>query len=122
MIFAAKADTATAAAGAVAVAATAPLIGDYAVMLLASLLGGLVSLSGAPAHASRWDGAKYLFRAVAIGFSFAWIAAITVANSTGHEVVNVLWPVAFFLAWSGERLAALRNLVIKKMATWIGDR
>lgn len=122
MIFVAKAETATAAAGAVAVAATAPLLGDYAVMLLASLLGGLVSLSGAPSHASRWDGAKYLFRAVAIGFSFAWIAAITVANSTGHDVVTVLWPVAFFLAWSGERLAALRNLVIKKMATWIGDR
>lgn len=115
----AEASATTAAVGAV-VAAAGPLLGDYVVMLLASLLGGLVSLSSQPPHASRWDGAKYLFRCVAVAFSFAWVASLSAAAVTGHDHVTLLWPVAFFLAWSGDRLVSLRDRLLRGLSDAIG--
>jgi hypothetical protein len=85
-----------------AAALISPFLGQYAVIVFASLAGALWPLSSAPT-ATRRDGALLLLRlvvtAAALSGSVAWLIELKL----GYPASKVMAPVAFAIAAGGDR-------------------
>lgn len=107
-------------AAAAVIAASTPLAGEYAIIVLAALLGALVSLSKMEPHPEamrrRWDGAKFLFRSTAVSCAFTWLAASIAAKMTGQDMYQLLFPVAFAIGWVGDGWIGVRDKLVNKLA------
>lgn len=103
-------------AAATAAAATAPLLGDYAVIALAGLLGALVALSKVEPSTSRrrYDGALFIFRSVALAVAFTWVAATFASSYLGYDVAHWIFPVAFFIGWVGDGWIGVRDWFVRR--------
>ena len=103
-------------ASAIVLTAAAPLAGDYAIILLAGLLGALVALSKLDpgTHRRKWDGAKFVFRSVAIAFAFTWMFASIISRMVGYDVYMVLFPAAFLIGWVGDGWNGIRDRLLSK--------
>lgn len=88
--------------GAVAVAAIGPLLGDYSIILFASLAGGLWALASNETL-TRTQGAWLLMRLVSMAFVFAGSAAWAVDSQLHLPATHALAPVSFLIAAVGNR-------------------
>jgi hypothetical protein len=111
--------SARAAPVAVLIAVLTPLVDQYAGIVIAAIAGGLYPLAAART-ATRWEGAKLLFRftltAVVLAGSAAWALGFW-ASVPAH----VATPTgAFFLALIGDRWGDIRAAVVGRVLSLIG--
>jgi hypothetical protein len=103
---------------ALGIALFGPLFGEYAVILLAALAGGLLPLSSRPTE-SRLRGALFLLRVVLTSFIFTGLVVALVEQHTGLSVRLTLAPVAFVLAAIGDRWRELIDAVAERIKALI---
>lgn len=108
---------ATAAAG--AVVASAPMLGDYAVIILFAVFGAFVNVSrqrvpgDAPVLAI-----VAMARGVLISATFSWLASMWLSGHVSMPLAWLLAPVAFLLAFVGDDWFRLKDLALE----WIAAR
>lgn len=100
-----------------ALTVASPIAGDYAIIVIAAVLGASVALSRVDTTKNRrkWDGALYIFRSVAISVAFTGLAAGLLSKWLNHDIAQLLFPVAFFIARLGDDgLSMLIRLLAKR--------
>jgi len=102
---------------AAAVLASAPVLGDYVVIVMFAIFGAFVSVSrrvdivNAPIH-----GAITMTRAVLISATFSWLAAIWLAARIDLPAVYILAPVAFGIAFVGDDWFRIKDIALDWLA------
>ena len=101
----------TTAIAAAAIAASAPVAGEYAGIVIAALFGSLVALSRAK-QSSRANSALFIFRSVVIASFMTGIAAKIVGGYAGIQAVELTIPLAFIIAFIGDDWFRLKDSAV----------
>lgn len=113
------------AAGASLVAIASGLVGakfgPMATVMVAALIGTLVSL-GEVDTTSRTEAAKYVARYVAMAAILSGTLAYLVERYFEIPAVELLALVAFFIGWVGNRWLALREAIANAMSVFVGRK
>lgn len=106
-----------------AVVASAPLAGDYAVIVFASLAGALWPLSAA-SGITRMAGAMLVTRLVMTASALTWFVARLIELQYGIPMGHLLSPVAFVIAMMGDNwrkvVGALESVLTSKAKSVLG--
>lgn len=98
---------------AASITSAAPLFGEHAWIVLAALFGALVALSK-EWQTTRISAALFIFRAVAISTALTAVATNFLAPHIGQPPNELLLPVAFCIALSGDAIFKLKDWLIAK--------
>lgn len=100
------------AAAATAATAAGPFFGHYAAIALGAVFGALWTISRADGLSFITAG-KLFFRAVSVAMVFSTLIAHYLSEWLKYEVHEFLTPVAFFIAWVGDRWIDIRDRVLE---------
>ncbi|MCY1167118.1 hypothetical protein D9M73_70750 [compost metagenome] len=95
----------------VVAAALGPVLGPFALLLFAAVMGGLLSMSTSTTT-TRWEGFKFLAVGVGISFVLTGAAVWAVERYTNVPGNIAFMPVAFFIAAGRSKLMGLIDLAI----------
>lgn len=113
------------AAGASLVAIASGLVGakfgPMATVMVAALIGTLVSL-GEVDTTSRTEAAKYVARYVAMAAILSGTLAYLVERYFEIPALELLALVAFFIGWVGNRWLALREAIANALSVFVGRK
>lgn len=113
------------AAGAALVALASSLVGHrfgpLATIMVAALIGTLVSL-GEVDTTSRTDAAKYVARYVAMALILSGTLAYLVERYVQIPAVEMLALLAFLIGWVGNRWLALREAIAGALGVFVGRK
>ncbi len=97
-----------------AVVASAPLAGDYAVIVFASLAGALWPLSAAPGI-TRVAGAMLVTRLVMTSSALTWFVARMIEQHYSIPMSYVISPVSFAIAMLGDNWRKVAGVVVSSV-------
>lgn len=89
-------------------ASASPLLGQYAVILLAAIFGGLVALSWV-GNITKREGAWFMFRSVAFATALTSISAELLSRRFNVPAAEFLFPASFLIASVGDKWKSLRD-------------
>lgn len=92
-------------------ASASPILGKYALIMLAAVFGALVALSRTP-QSSRWEGIKQIFRSVCFATALASLAATILARYLDVPAYELLSPAAFLIAVIGDQWFMIKDKLI----------
>lgn len=95
--------------------------GPMATIVVAALIGSLVSL-GEVDTTSRAEAAKYVARYVAMAAILSGTLAYLVERYLAIPAVELLALVAFLIGWVGNRWLALREAIAGALSVFIGRK
>ncbi len=93
-------------------AASSPLFGKYAIILIAALFGGLVALSRMKGF-TKQDGALFIFRSVGFATALTSLAAYMLNNRYQIPEGDMLFPLAFCIALVGDGWFGIKDKLIE---------
>lgn len=103
------------AAGTVVV--TAPVLGDYAVIVLFAIFGAFVNVSRQLVPGDSPKLAIFaMARGVLISATFTWLASLWFSGRMSMPLALLLAPVAFAIAFIGDDWFRLKDLAIERIA------
>lgn len=94
-------------------ASASPILGKYALIMLAAIFGSLVALSRTP-QSSRWEGIKQIFRSVCFATALTSLGATVLARYLNVPAYELLSPVAFIIAVIGDQFFDLKDKLIAR--------
>lgn len=103
----------TVAVAAGTVTSLAPIMGEYAVILLGATAGALVALSSM--ELSGRKAISYLFRSIVSATMLSSFAAAWLSDKVGHPVQELLLPVAFTIALTADRLTDIKEWALGRL-------
>lgn len=105
---------------AAAVLASAPVLGDYVVIVLFALFGAFVNVSRRnDIMDAPMAGLITMARAVLISATFSWLATMWLATRIDIPAVYILAPVAFAIAFIGDDWFRIKDVALDWLASRI---
>lgn len=92
-------------------ASASPILGKYALIMLAAIFGALVALSRTP-QSSRWEGIKQIFRSVCFATALTSLGATVLARYLNVPAYELLSPVAFIIAVIGDQWFSIKDKLV----------
>lgn len=111
---------------AVGILATAPQAGEYAIIVLFGLLGGLVKVSRVrDIQKTPWQAGFILFRSVAMAATFSWLVTAYVIDRWGQTSIaisSVLSGSAFLISFIGDDWFRVKDAALGWIAARLGAK
>lgn len=90
------------------------LVDQYAVMVVAALLGGLLVV-GAASTTTRWQAVRLLVLLMGVSVVFTGFLAWLAETRLGMPAAKTTAPIAFLVAWLGDRLPIIKERLLDRV-------